>query len=106
MRNIPVKEWVIKNQDGTEGKEDTLIILSFLIGMKKPEELPRGFEQFKLFNKLTRAFEKANETKVLLLEEDSYKFLKNVVSSDIPSAWGGNKNIYEAINAFMEAKEE
>ncbi len=106
MRRITVTEWSGKAADGTEGKEDLLMVLSILVTNKKPEDLPRGFESFKLFNKLTKAFEKANETKVLELEETEYKFLKNTIDRDIPSVWGSNKNIVEAIDSFYNAKEE
>jgi len=106
MRRIPVTEWAIKTAEGTEGKENLLMVLSILVTNKKPEELPRGLEQFKLFSKLTKAFEKAEQTKVLELEEDIYKFLKNTIDRDIPSVWGANKNIVGAIDAFYNAKEE
>jgi len=106
MRRITVTEWPIKTAEGTEGKESLLQVLSILVTNKKPEEMPRGLEQFKLFNKLVKAFEKAEQTKVLELEEDTYKFLKDTVNRDIPSIWGTNKNIVEAIDAFYNAKEE
>jgi len=105
MRSIEVKSWKVNTADGKEVTEDTLMLLSILVTNKKPEELPRGYEQFKLFTKLTKAFEKAAETKILLLEEDTYSFLKNTVEKDIISIWGTNKNIVEAITLFMEAPE-
>ncbi len=106
MRNIKVIEWTAIDAEKKEYKEDTLMLLSLLVTNKKPEELPRGLEQFKLFAKITKAFEKAAETKILTLEEDTYKFLKNTVEKDIPSIWGTRSKIVEAINAFIEAKEE
>jgi len=106
MRNINLKEWSVKNKEGIEDKESLLVVIDVLIRMKKPEDLPRGFEQFTLFNKLSRAFEKAKETKVLSLEEAEYKFLKDSIIKDIPMHWGANKDIFEAINAFMDVKEE
>jgi len=106
MRNIKVEEWTVRAADGKEVKEDLLMLLSLLVTNKKPEELPRGLEQFKLFTKITKAFEKAQETKILVLEEDTYKFLKATVEKDIPSIWGANANIVSAVNAFLDAKEE
>ena len=106
MRNIEVKEWIVIDAEKKEHKEDLLMLLSLLVTNKKPDELPRGFEQFKLFRKLTVAFEKATESRVLVLEEDVYKFLKSTVETSIPSIWGTNKNIVEAINLFMESREE
>lgn len=106
MRNITVKEWTIIGKDGKEAKEDTLIVLNVLVSLTDPKDMPRGFEQFKLFNKLSNAFDKAKETKVLTLEEDTYKFLKESVNKNIPSTWGASKDIYEAIDAFMNTREE
>lgn len=106
MRKIQVIEWTVKTAEGTEAKENLLQVLSVLVTNKKPEELPKGLEQFKLFNKLTKAFEKAEQTKVLELEDTEYKFLKNTIDRDIPSVWGANKNIVAAINSFYNAVEE
>jgi len=106
MRKIVINEWDVKIPSGQDAKEDLTIVLGVLVQMKKPEELPRGFEQFKLFRKLSKAFEVAKETKVLILEEPEYKFLKDTVLKDIPMQWAGNSNIYDAIESFINAKEE
>jgi len=105
MRSIKVSEWISLDKDKKEVTEDLLMLLSVLVTNTAPEDMPRGYLQFQLFTKLTRAFEKAQETKILLLEEDTYKFLKNTVEKDIISIWGTNKNIVEAITLFMEAPE-
>ncbi len=106
MRKIEIKSWKVKTPDEKEIDESLLSALSVLVTNKKPEDMPRGFESFKLFGKLVKAFEKAEETKILTLEEDVYKFLKNTVEHDIPSSWGASKNIVEAIELFMNAREE
>ncbi len=106
MRNIEVKSWNIKTGEGKEVTEDTLLVLSLLVTNQDPVTLPKGYAQFQLFTKLTKAFEKAAETRVLVLEEDVYKFLKNTVENNIPSIWGTNANIVNAINGFMNAVEE
>ena len=106
MRKIKLNKWKIITPDGKEGEEDLLLALNVLIANKKPEEMPRGLEKFRLFNKLSKAFEKAEESKELILEEAEYKFLKDTIDKDIPSIWGANKNLSEAIEAFLDAKEE
>lgn len=106
MRHIKVENWKIVNQEGKEGEENILLALNVLIANKRPEEMPRGLEKFRLFNKLSKAFEKAEESKELVLEEAEYKFLKDTIEKDIPSIWGANKNLSEAIEAFLNAKEE
>jgi len=106
MRKIEIHDWDIIDKEGKNAKEDLLVVLQVLITMKKPEDLPRGFEQFRLFHKLAKAFDKARETKELVLEEKEYEFLKNTVLRDIPMTWSGNPNIYNSIDLFMNAKEE
>lgn len=105
MRLIEVKSWNVKDKEGKEYTEDLLMLLSLLVTNQDPATLPRGFESFKLFTKLTRAFEKAQESKTLILEEDVYKFLKNIVEKNIPSIWGTNSNIVNALTLFMDAIE-
>jgi hypothetical protein len=104
MRRIEVSKWKANDVEGKEIEETLLSALSVLISMKKPEDMPRGLDKFRLYNRLAKAFEKAEETDILELEENEYLFLKATIENDIPSIWGSNKNISKAINDFLEAK--
>jgi hypothetical protein len=106
MRKIKIEKWKAKLPDGTEIEESILSALSALISNKKPEEIPRGLDKYRLYNRLAKAFDKAEETGILELEEAEYSFLKETVEKDIPSIWGSNKDISEAIDLFLEAKQE
>ena len=117
MRKIKLETWksnvpVFDKDDHTkiigseEKDEDLLIVLNFLIVNKKPEEIPRGLDKFRIFNRISKAFEKAVESKILELEETDYKFLKDEVENSIPSSLGMNESISKAIESFLEAKEE
>ena len=103
MRRIEVSKWKA-NVEGKEIEETLLSALSVLISMKKPEDMPRGLDKFRLYNRLAKAFEKAEETDILELEENEYLFLKSTIENDIPSIWGSNQHISKAINDFLEAK--
>lgn len=104
MRKIEVKSWKVKDQTGKEIDESLLSILSVLVTSKSPDQLPKGYAAFTLFRRLAKAFEDAEKSKVLLLDEDVYMFLRNIVEKDLPSNWGGSPQIYEAITLFMECK--
>ena len=105
MRKIKIEEW--KSQaNGEEVNENLIMAFNVLIASKKPEELPRGLEKFKIFGRLNEAFEKSNKSKVLELEEAEYEFLKSIIEKDIPSTWGMNKGISKAVNDFLGAREE
>ena len=114
MRKIKINTWKSKvpvYEDekivGTEEKdEDLLVALNVLIGNKKPEEMPRGIDKHRMFNRLSKAFDKADKTKVLELEEIDYKFLKETIEKDIPASWGMNQNISDAVEDFLGAKLE
>lgn len=117
MRRIRIESWkarVLKFDETGKvvpGKFDTaeenlLVAFNNLIAAKEPKDMPRGLDQFRLFNRLSKAFEKAEKTKILELEEVDYKFLKDTIERDIPSAWGMSINISKAIEEFLEAKQE
>jgi hypothetical protein len=58
-----------------------------------------------MMNAILKAFEKAEKTKVLELEEATYKFMKGLLD-EMPATWGMNKNIMKAIDDFVDAKSE
>lgn len=117
MRKIKVETWKsrVPKIDGSgnlipgefvEKEEDLLAALNVLIANKKPEDMPRGLDKFRTFSRLSRAFEEADKSKILKLEESDYKFLKDDIESSVPSSWGMNQDISKAIESFLEAKEE
>ena len=106
MRNIKIKNWAAKDKDGVEVKESLVEMLSVMIAMKKPEDMPRGLDNFRLMGRLAKAFDKAKENKILILEETDYKFLNDSIFKEIPSVWGTNHNMMEAVESFVNAKQE
>ena len=115
MRRIKIETWKsnvpVYGEDGTtvigskEADEDLLAVLNVLIANKKPEDMPRGLDKFRLFGRISKAFIKAEESKVLELEEADYSFLKESVEKDTLAAWGMNENISKAIEDFLDAEE-
>ena len=114
MRKIKIETWKsrVPKYEGEkvvgyeEMDESLLTALNVLIGSKKPEEIPRGIDKFRLFGRLSKAFIKAEEKKELWLEETDYSFLKEMIEKDAPATWGMNENLNKAIEAFLEAKLE
>lgn len=114
MRKIKIESWKaslpIKDKDGNitkreEIEENLLMALNVLIGMKDQNTMPKGLDSFRIFNKIATAFDNADKTKILELEEREYIFLKDLIEKDVPSSWGLNSNLYKALNAFLEAKD-
>lgn len=106
MRKIAIESWKEKDREGNDVDVDLVSVLTILLGNKKPEEIPRGLDKFRLFNRLAKAFDKAKDKKILELEEGDYSFLKKMVESDIPCLWGMNVHTSKAVEDFLEAKGE
>ena len=95
--NKPIKE---------AAETNTISLLEMMVQMKKPEDMPRGLDNFRTMNRLVKAFDKARKTDILELEEADYKFLKDTITSDIPAMWGQIPKAVEAIELFVEAKSD
>ena len=115
MRKVKIEKWQSRMPEydeegkviGSKPAEETLLMaLNVLIANKKPEDIPKGLDKFRLFNRLSKAFERAEKSGTLELEESDYKFIKETIEKDVPSTWGMNQNLNKAIEAFLEAKEE
>lgn len=106
MRKIKIEKWKAENAKGEEVEENLLMGINAIISNKKPTELPKGIEKFRIFGRIGKSFDKAHKTGVLELEEEDYKFLKEIIEKDIPSQWALNQNINKAIDDFLNAKEE
>ena len=115
MRKIKIEKWksnVPKYDNegevvGTTEKDETLLdAINVLLINKKPEEMPRGLDNFRTMSRLSKAFEKADKSGILELEEVDYSFIKKDLEKNIPSQWGMNQNIMKAIENFLDAKEE
>jgi hypothetical protein len=105
MRKVKIKNWKVKTPDG-EKEENLLVAINAIINSLKPQEMPVGIEKFKIFGKIAESFEKAEKTGTLELEEREYQFLRDTIEKKVPAGWAFSKNISEAIELFMNAKEE
>ena len=115
MKKIQIESWKAKvpifgEDDKVVGSkeidENLLVALNNLIAAKKPEEIPRGLDKFRLFGRLAKAFDKAEKTKILEIDDSDYDFLKKTVEKDIPSVWGFNVPLSKAIEDFLDIKAE
>lgn len=106
MRKIKVENWKAKNPNGEDTDEDTILALTMLLNMQSPERLPKGIEKFRICNNILASFEKGRKTGTLELEETEYQLLSNIITNDIPSTWGMNPDISQAMEAFLSAEKE
>jgi len=114
MRKIKINTWKAKapifkdgKVVGSEDKDETILdAINAMLGAKKPDQMPKGLDKFRLYNRLSKSFVKAEKTKILELEEVDYKFVKDMIENDVPSTWGMNENLFKALESFLEAKSE
>lgn len=106
MRKINVLKWKVKSPTGEDIEDNSLTVLNAVINNTKPEEMPRGIDQFRLFNRLDKAFKQAEETGTIVLEEVDYHIMKRLLELGIPAIWAMNKDINGAVEGFLNAKEE
>ena len=105
MRKIKVVKWIEK-VNGEDVDTDTTSLLDMMIKMTKPEDAPRGLDNFRIMNRLDKAFSNAKKSGTLELEEQDYKFLKDRIEKDVPAIWGSIPKAAEAIELFVEAKSD
>jgi hypothetical protein len=106
MRKVKINAWKSKISEDKEIDEDLLIAFNVLLGNKKAEDIPRGLDKARLFNRIRKAFEKAEDSGELVLEEAEYEFLKSTIEKDIPSTWGMSMNLMNAVEDFLNAKSQ
>jgi len=108
MRRIEVKKW--STELPIDGKVQTvsesLLTVITMILNNNIDKTPKGMDGFRIFSRLSNAFEVAEKEGMLTLEETDFKFLKDFIEQYIPGNFGANKNIAAAVDNFLNAKEE
>lgn len=105
MREVKVKKWVAKDPEGKKLRdESTIDVIEGLMKTADPKNIPNGWDQFRLFNKVKKSIDNADKTGVLSMEDDVYIFIKNLIEKGVPAQWGLNDDIYGVIDDIMNAK--
>jgi hypothetical protein len=103
MKKIKVQKWKekVRGNGGIEERDtNTVKMLSVLLG--NVDAMPKGMDTFRAMSRIGKAFDKAEKTGTLELEEADYSFLKKTIESEIPSQWGAVSEISKAVESFLE----
>lgn len=107
MKQIEVMDWT-ENANGQESKINTIKMLTALINKASKEDMPQGLDQFRMFNRISKAFDHyeahKEEKSFVELEESDYSFIKRLVDNKIPAEWGSNASIFEAIEKVLNPR--
>ena len=106
MRKMKLDYWKAMDQEGKEMQESLIEVFSALLRNQNPQNMPKGFDKFRIFSKLIKSFDKAKISKILELEDTEYVFLKKLIESDVPAIWAMNTNILTNVETFMDLKVE
>lgn len=107
MRKIKLIEWDVDgNKPGEKVKEDLAIVLKAFLGTIPPQNMPRGFDQFRSFNKINKAFDTANKSRELVLENTKYMFIRTLINKFIPAQWSMKEERSEEVEKFMDLQAE
>ncbi len=110
MKKIKLVKWKEQapNEKGEsiEIDQDSINILNMLINSIAPEKQPKGLDNFRMMNKITKAFDKAKGKEYLYLEAPEYKYIKDNALENLPANWGANPNAFAAINNFDNAEDK
>lgn len=108
MKTVNVEKWEEVVNDGSpSGKSvevDSIKLLTMLINSQDPQNAPKGLDQFRLMNRISKAFDKAQKSGKIELEEGDYAFLKKLIENNIPANLGMNTGASNAVEGFLEAK--
>jgi hypothetical protein len=106
MRKIIVESWDELSPSGEANKVNTLKMIEILFSYVPDKDMPKGFRAFSLFSKIGDAMIKAESSSIIELEEEEYSMLRGMFEKYVPAAWAMNKHIAQAVNNFIDAKEE
>ena len=105
MREVKVKKWFVKDANGKKLKdESTVDVIEGLLRSADPQNMPKGWDQFRLYHKVRKSIEESDKTGILKMEDDVYVFIKKLVETGVPAQWGLNDDIYGVIDDIMNAK--
>lgn len=102
VKKILIRTWSngAEDAEGNDIEENTLQMLNALVSRTPPQQLPTGIEQFRVMNRIAKAFDSV-EDDTLVLDDEDYVFLKKIVEKQIPAIWAMNTNISEAVEDFL-----
>jgi hypothetical protein len=101
MKEIEIVRWVEKNEKGESIEGDLMGAIEWFVNNVDPKLMPRGIELARMVNRIGKAFDDAEKTKKLILEEGDYSFLKKLIERDIPANWGFASGAFEQVNNFL-----
>jgi hypothetical protein len=100
MKKFQIRSWEGVLPDGKKTQESLVSVLSYIISVSA-NNLPNGMEQFRCLRRMAEAFDNAEKTKTLELEDKDHTLLKDLLEKNIPPRWALSKDIAGVVEEFM-----
>lgn len=100
MKKMQIGAWSAVLADGKKSDESLVTVLSYIISVSA-ESLPNGMEQFRFLRRMAEAFDSAEKTKTIELEDKDHELLKGLLEKNIPPRWALSKDISKVVEEFM-----
>ena len=106
MRKLNIKTWKSKLPEGGESKDSLIHLIKAMMSDENSKIVLFGVETFEVVKKVDDALLKAEKTKVLELDEESYDMLSNFIEQFIPSYLGINTMLAQQVESFLSLEKE
>ena len=104
MRKIEIHSWEEEGPEGQKATQNTGGMIRVILMMISPQQMPRGLESFRTFSKITKALDDSEGKEFIFLEDPEFSFLSSIIQDNVPADWGGNPDIFKAVEAITEAE--
>jgi hypothetical protein len=105
MYELEIQSWDVKipteNNKFIERKENLIEAIKFLLGQSEQKQ---GFESFMIMHNIADAFNEAEKSNILKLEEREYDFVVNLIKEKVPAQWALNNKLSKQITEFLDLK--
>ena len=95
-----MKEIKISNWKENETDVSTLTLISVVMNSALQKEQLTGFDNLRIINRIGKAMDEVKDNKIIFDDSDFEKITK-WFEKYTPAQWGGNKNVFSALEPFM-----
>ncbi len=101
MKSMKVKKWKAIAVNGKEVEENIINVLTVII-QTSIKDIGKGIDIFRFFNRISTAFNNAEKTGILEIEDGDYIRLSEIIRKNIPANLAFSKDIYSSVEEFLK----
>ena len=103
MKKMNVVKWKVMDMNGKDnGVEQSIINVITIALSKASNSMGSGIEQFRFIHRVSEAFDRAEKTGILEIEDTDYAKITDLMKNNMPAGFGFSKDIYSAVENFLK----